>query len=391
MMKIILFTHPSFLAHQSMPRFAQMIMDGMNQKGHEVIQWSPKAVFFKLAFKKPILEKWLGYIDQYLVFPIDVKLKLISSNKETLFVFSDNALGPWVSLVNKRSHVVHCHDFLAQQSAFGLLPENKTGITGKYYQKFIQRGYRKADNFICISKKTQTDLHSLLVKKTKISRVVYNGLNQKFEPSQNNTLLRIQLSEVYNIDLSKGFVLHIGGNAFYKNKYGVLEIYDQWAESFKAEIPLILIGEPPTEEMVVFKEKSKASKSIYFLSNIGDSQLQKFYQAASVMIFPSLYEGFGWPIVEAMASGSLVITTAEDPMKEVAGDAGFYISKKPNNLEELLKWKIDAAAELEKVVQLTATERKNAIQKSILRSQKFSAQDFVSSIEKIYLEILQNK
>lgn len=390
-MKIILFTHPTFLAHQSMPRFAQMIKIGMQKKGHEVIEWSPNALFFKLASKKPFLEKWLGYIDQFLVFPIQVKLRIVSCSKETLFVFSDNALGPWIPLVRKRYHVVHCHDFLAQKAAFGLLPETKTGRSGKYYQKFIRWGYRKADNFICISKKTQTDLLLLLNKPPKIAQVVYNGLNQNFDPVKNILTVRKQLSNRYTIDLSKGYVLHVGGNAFYKNKLGVLEIYDQWAKDYNANVPLILIGEPPNAEMIAFKEKSLVSKSIYFISNIDDFHLQQFYQGATVMVFPSFYEGFGWPIVEAMASGSLVITTDEDPMREVAADAGFYIPKKPIEAEKLLNWKILAAKELETIMQFTAAERRDAIEKSILRSKAFSAQGFADSIEAIYLEILQNK
>lgn len=390
-MKIVLFTHPTFLAHQSMPRFAKMIEKGMLQKGHELIVWNPKAFFVKLAFNKPFLEKWLGYIDQYVVFPIIVKLRLVNCSKNTLFVFADNALGPWVPLVRKRYHVIHCHDFLAQQSAFGLLPENKIGITGKYYQKFIRWGYSKAENFISISIKTQTDLHFFLTKPPKISKVVYNGLNQNFEPAKSKIELRELLTNKFNIDLSKGYILHVGGNAFYKNKLGVLEIYDQWAKDYKANVPLILVGEPPTEELISFKEKSIVSKSIYFITNIEDLQLQQFYQGASVMVFPSLYEGFGWPIVEAMASGSLVITTDEDPMKEVAADAGFYIPKKIFNSEEIVKWKSLAAKELEKVMQLTPEQNMIAIQYSILRSKEFSAEDFVDSIEKIYKQILSNK
>lgn len=390
-MKIVLFTHPTFLAHQSMPRFAKMIEKGMLQKGHEVTIWSPKAFFFKLAFNKPLLEKWMGYLDQYVVFPIIVKLRLFSYSKDTLFVFADNALGPWVPLVSKRYHVIHCHDFLAQQSAFGLLPENKIGITGKYYQKFIRWGYSKAENFISISMKTQMDLHSFLTKPPKISKVVYNGLNQNFEVAKSKIELRELLTNKHGIDLSKGYILHVGGNAFYKNKIGVLEIYDQWAKDFNANVPLILVGEPPSEVLNSFKEKSIVSKSIYFITNIDDFQLQQFYQGASVMVFPSLYEGFGWPIVEAMASGSLVITTEEDPMKEVAGDAGFYIPKKIFDAEEIVKWKSIAAKELEKVIQLTPEQNKVAIQKSILRSKKFSAQDFMNSIEEVYQQILLNK
>lgn len=387
-MKIVLFTHPSFLAHKSMPRFAQMILAGMKQKGHEVQVWSPTAVFFKLSFQKPALEKWLGYLDQFLVFPIQVKIRLFSCSKETLFVFSDNALGPWVPLVKKRYHVMHCHDFLAQQSAFGLLQENKTGISGKYYQKFIFNGYQKARNFISISKKTQIDLHHLLNKNPAVSRVVYNGLNQNFEPAADYKTVRETLSQKHHIDLSKGYILHVGGNAFYKNKLGVLEIYDKWAQDFKIDVPLILLGERPSEEMTAFKEKSIAATSIFFINDIDDLQLQQFYQGASVMLFPSLYEGFGWPIVEAMASGSLVITTNEDPMKEVAADAGFYIPKKPTDSDQLSNWKKSTAQELQRVMHFTPEERKEAVLKSIQRSKEFSAQGFVDSIEAIYQEIL---
>ncbi|MGM8363553.1 glycosyltransferase [Flavobacterium sp. ARAG 55.4] len=389
-MKIILFTHPDFLAHQSMPRFARMISEGMVQKGHEVIVWSPKAFFFKLALRKPFLQKWLGYLDQYIVFPLITKLKVVGCTSDTLFVFADNALGPWIPLVHKRKHVVHCHDFLAQQSAYGSLAENKIGITGRYYQKFIHWGYSKAENFISISIKTQTDLHSFLTKSPKFSKVVYNGLNQKIEPAKNKAVIRQLLTAKFGIDLSQGYILHVGGNAFYKNKLGVLEIYDQWAQEYNTQVPLVLVGESPSPELVVFKEKSKFSKSIYFITNIDDFQLQHFYQGATVMLFPSLYEGFGWPIVEAMAAGTPVITTDENPMKEVAGNAGFYIPKKVFQAEEFIQWKAIAARELEKVMQLTPEQNRLAIEKSILRSKEFSSQGFVNAIEKIYKQILLN-
>ena len=74
-MKIILFTHPDFLGSQSMPRYANMLLRGMQERGHEVEVWSPKARFYKLPMKDS-LKKWLGYVDQYIVFPMEVKFKL---------------------------------------------------------------------------------------------------------------------------------------------------------------------------------------------------------------------------------------------------------------------------------------------------------------------------
>ncbi|MDQ5928935.1 MAG: hypothetical protein QG594_713, partial [Bacteroidota bacterium] len=289
--------------------------------------------------------------------------------------------------VSHRPHVVHCHDFLAQQSALDLLPESKTSSSGKYYQKIIRWGYRQGDAFISISKKTQSDLHTMLITKPKLSEVVYNGLNQNFEPALDLIKVRTDLSNKFSIDLSQGFVLHVGGNSFYKNRLGVLEIYDQWCQDFKANIPLIMVGFAPTAELLAFKDQAAFSNSIHFVVGVGDLDLQQFYQAATVMLFPSLYEGFGWPIVEAMASGSLVITTSEDPMQEVAGEAGFYISKKPLYDEEILAWKKNAAQVLDNIMRLSDEQRNQAVLKSIKRAQFFSTQGFLDSIEAIYKQL----
>ena len=145
-MKIIIFTHPNFIESQSMPRYAQMLFDGMKLRGHEVEIWSPHPFFYLLPFRS--FKKWLGYIDQFIIFPFIVKLKLTFESRETLYVFADQALGPWVPLVSKRPHVIHCHDFLALESAMDLVPENPIRFSGKVYQKIIQKGFSNGKNFI---------------------------------------------------------------------------------------------------------------------------------------------------------------------------------------------------------------------------------------------------
>ena len=217
-MKIVLFTHPSFLEHQSMPRYANMLKNGMEERGHEVVVWCPKARFYTLSLMNSF-KKWLGYIDQYLVFPLEVKLKLSNYSNDTLFVFADQALGPWVPLVKNRKHVVHCHDFLALKSALGTIPENPTSYTGKLYQNYIRKGFSKGKNFISISKKTQNDLHELHQGEIVSSAVCYNGLNRTFEllsPIGSRGLLESKL----NIALTEGYIMHIGGNQYYKNRIG---------------------------------------------------------------------------------------------------------------------------------------------------------------------------
>jgi len=386
-MKIVLFTHPSFLEHQSMPRYANMLLKGMIDKGHQVEVWSPKARFYKLAFMKN-LEKWLGYIDQYIVFPLEIKWKLLQSSKDTLFVFADQALGPWVPFVKNRKHVVHCHDFLALKSALGMIPENPTSFSGKQYQNYIRNGFSKGKYFISISKKTQQDLHELHKGEILSSSVCYNGLNRPFEalsPTESRSLLEAKLK----ISLSDGYIMHIGGNQYYKNRKGVVEIYDSWRNINDKKIPLILIGSEPSDDLSDLHQKSLFKGDIHFITNLSDEYINNAYSGAICLLFPSLDEGFGWPIAEAMASGCLVITTNKSPMNEVGGSAAFYIDKKPNETLLLREWKEESANILEKVISLNTIQRAAMIEKSLNQSQKFTAEYSLNAIEVVYKEINQ--
>jgi glycosyltransferase involved in cell wall biosynthesis len=106
------------------------------------------------------------------------------------------------------------------------------------------------------------------------------------------------------------------------------------------------------------------------------------------LLFPSLDEGFGWPIAEAMASGSLVITTNRAPMNEVGGTAAFYIDKRPVETLQLKEWKASASTVLEKVISLNRIEREQLVQESHIQSQKFDTALSLDAIENYYKEIL---
>jgi glycosyltransferase involved in cell wall biosynthesis len=384
-MKIILFTHPSFLGSQSMPRYADMLVQGMKERGHEVQVWTPKARFYKLPLTQS-LKKWLGYIDQYLVFPVEVKFRLRDCSKDSLFVFADQALGPWVPLVKNRPHMVHCHDFLALESALGRIPENPTGFTGKQYQNYICNGFSKGKHFICISQKTKEDLHHFHRGNIESATVCYNGLNRPFK-ALDIVESRRSLTQQLQIELSSGYLMHIGGNQYYKNRKGVLEIYEEWRNSSTQQLPLLMIGSEPTDELMEFHEKLVFKKDIHFISNLSDEYINAAYSGATCLLFPSLDEGFGWPIAEAMASGCPVITTNKAPMNEVGGAAAFYVDKKPTAADCIL-WKTNSAILLEDVVSLSALQRKETIEKSLRQSHKFSSKDALDAIEACYKKIL---
>lgn len=390
-MNIIFFSNPDFFGNQlrpafnSMPRFTKMLADGMSEKGHEVKIWAPQTRFFNLPAKGTI-KKWMGYIDQYILFPIEVRKRLANCSADTLFVFTDQAQGPWVPLVAARNHVFHCHDLLAQLSALGEIKENKTGWTGRQYQKYIRHGYSMGKHFISVSHKTKEELHKLLPGNPVSSNVVYNGLNELFTP-YDSPKARIELSTATKLNLTTGYLLHVGGNQWYKNRSGVIEIYNAWRSTYKTNLPLLLIGEPLSEEITSLLNSSPFKADIHVFSGLNDDMVRLAYAGAEVFIFPSLAEGFGWPIAEAMASGCPVITTNEAPMTEVAGNAGFLIPRRPNTNEEAKKWALDAASAVNAIVNFPAKKRKSVIKDAIDNAKRFDNATYINSIESIYYKI----
>jgi len=385
-MNIVFFSHPDSLNSRSMPRFTNMLANSMKKRGHQVEIWSPSPFFHSIPTNIN-LKKWLGYIDQFIKFPLEIRKRLKVTSSNTLYVFTDHALGPWVPLVSHLPHVIHCHDFLAQYSAKGLIEENPVKWTGRLYQSYIYRGYSHGKNFITVSKKTEEDLQYFLPSSAQHSEVVYNGLNPDFHPT-NIKIVREKLSITLGINLTKGFLLHVGGNEWYKNRTGVIEIYNAWRKTENGTLPLLLIGPSPNYKVIKQFQSSSYKNHIYFKSNIEDDQLCLAYAGATVFLFPSLAEGFGWPIAEAMASGCPVITTQEAPMTEVGGDSAFYIPRRPIEKKETTLWANQGAQMINKIINMPKKDLKEFTDKAIFSSQRFDKEMALDKIETIYKKIL---
>jgi glycosyltransferase involved in cell wall biosynthesis len=384
-MHIVFFTHPTFQAHQSMPRYAHWLLKGMKERGHTVELWSADPRFFKLPVPAS-LKKWLGYIDQFIVFPGWVRKKIKQYPADTLFVFTDHALGPWVPLVAARRHVIHCHDFLAQRSAAGELPQNPTGWTGRKYQAFIKRGYCSGKNFICISQKTREDLLRFLPREPQMMEVVYNAVNTLYKKVDTEKALNALQSQP-ELSLSNGYILHVGGNQWYKNRLGVIRIYEQWRQTYSQNLPLLLVGEKPTPEIEALRQSSPYRQDIHFLINLADQDVLHAYNTATLFLFPSLAEGFGWPIAEAMACGCMVITTGEAPMTEVGGEAATYLPPMPTDGAQLPGWLQMAAATLQRILELSQEAKTQKQANGLENVKRFDSEKQLNKMARLYEQV----
>lgn len=366
-------------------RYGNFLSKGLLKRGHDIEIWGPKLYLSDNNLPGGI-KKWLRYIDQFVLFPIWFKNKSKRLPASTLYVVIDQALGMWMPLLRHKKHVVHCHDFIALKSALGKIGENPTSWTGKIYQQLILKGFSMSNCFISISKNTQNELMEFLEKEPVKNAQVYNAIDPMFIPGSMKVARR-SISQFLNKELNSGYILHVGGNTFYKNRVGLVQLYNAWRNMTNKAIPLLMVGALPDTKLIDQFEASPYKNDIHFLVKIDDELLLKAYQGATVFVFPSLAEGFGYPIVEAMAVGCPVITTDEAPMNEVGGTAAVYIKRKPNN-NGSSTWAKESAKVLESVIGLNEEERANLVLRVLANAKRFEAEKASDKIEGIYKEIV---
>lgn len=385
-MHLIILCHPPSLGSTSMPRFARLIGEGMQARGHEVEYLTSRPFFARLGTRAPAgLRKWLGYIDQFLLFPFVLRKRAGAMRPGELFVVADQALGMWVPSIEDYPHVVHCHDFLAQRSALGQFPENPTGWTGRQYQRLIRRGYRRGKNFISVSAKTREDLQAFLDRPPERSVVVHNPLHYPFTPLPRDEALA-RLPPALPFSPAGGFILHLGGNQWYKNREGVVLAYREYARLVERPLPLLMAGQTPSASLRQTAAETTVGR-VCFAENLSDAQIHAAYASACLLFFPSLEEGFGWPIIEAEACGCLVLTTAAAPMSEIGGSGAFYLGRKPAG--DAQAWASEAGLKLREILEISASESHARIATGLENVRRFEVGSMLARYEDVYRSIIE--
>ncbi len=309
----------------SMSRYADWLERTLKSRGHVVTVVLPKPFFSRLGWN-PALRKYLGYLDKFVLFP--PRLRRAARAHDLVHVL-DHSNSMYLRTVRQKPNLITCHDVLAIRAARGEFPQSPTGWSGRLLQRWILSGLRGARHVLCVSAKTAGDLKALTADKVEAGksdvemRVIYNALNWSYRPGAelpDGLISRLGLRD------GERFLLHVGGNLWYKNRAGVLGIFARLVriEEF-SNLKLVMVGQPWTDEMRERVSEEKLSERAIEAVGVSNPELQALYGNAQALLFPSLEEGFGWPILEAQACGCPVITTKRAPMTEVAGKGAILI------------------------------------------------------------------
>ncbi|MEL7038523.1 MAG: glycosyltransferase family 1 protein [Cyanobacteria bacterium J06592_8] len=368
-MKILLIGNYQPDAITSMDKFLEVLATNLPQFGHQVKILRPQP---KLGSLQPVikpLRKWLGYIDKLVFFPSQLQKSISWAD---IVHICDHGNAIYTQYLQNIPHLVTCHDLLAIRSGLKEFPEYQTGWTGKKLQQMIVNGLNQAHSVVCDSKNTQNDLLRLSSIKSEAISLIHLGLNYPYSPMKySQAKSHLERLEIPN---NSHYILHVGANHWYKNRLGVLEIFKNLLPLYKSSnLHLIMVGQPLTSEMQQFIQTHHLSQNVIERVNIDPEDLRALYSSAIALLFPSLQEGFGWPIIEAQACGCPVFTSNRPPMNEIGGQAALYID--PSNPQQ--------AAHR---ISLNLCKRKDMIDKGLMNVQKFQTEVMITK----YIELYQN-
>jgi glycosyltransferase involved in cell wall biosynthesis len=218
-----------------------------------------------------------------------------------------------VALTDNQARVVTVHDMIHE-----LYPDHFPAWDRASRNKRL--AVARADHIICVSENTRRDLLDIFdVPSSKVS-VVHHG----FDSQQAVDTPRKRL-------VDEPYLLYVGIRSGYKNFSRLLEAYAA-TKSLHRNYRLVCFGggDFTSSEIHYFKELELPSKQLLWIGG-GDSILVQLYQHATALVFPSLYEGFGIPLLEAMAHDCPVICSIGSSISEVAGDAGEFFDPRDRN------------------------------------------------------------
>jgi glycosyltransferase involved in cell wall biosynthesis len=296
---------------QSMQLFCDMLARGLSELGHTIRIARPEPVAGRIVRRSTGVGKWLGYLDKFLVFP--QRLAREASWADVVHI-CDHSNAFYASVLKRIPNIVTCHDLLAVRGALGEDTDCPASRSGKVLQKWILNGLRQAGMVACVSSFTQRDLDRLAGPAVK-SQVVMNGLNQPYRRLSRDEASS-RLKSIVGLE-TRPFVLNVGSSLRRKNRDGVLRIFQKASASWDAN--LVFAGAPLTPDLVELGDRLKISNRIIQVVDPDHQVLEALYNRAHAFVFPSRFEGFGWPVIEAQACGCPVLCSDRCSLPEIAG------------------------------------------------------------------------
>lgn len=246
-----------------------------------------------------------------------------------------------------------------------------------HFQK-IKYSCQKADVVIAVSEYTKTDICKKFNLPSEKVEVVYQTVSDNFK----KTFTKNELQQVVNLyQLPNRYFLSVGSITARKNLLSALKAWKGLPTEY--QWPFLIIGKPNRKYFKKIKEELDLFKEIYsnkiIFRDVANEHLPIVYQNAEIFIYPSYFEGFGIPVLEALYSGTPVITSKTSSLPEVGGPGAYLVD--PGNFEEIKEGILFFMHNRE--------QREHAVNKGFEHIKNFDAQMVTDKLERVYQSLLQ--
>lgn len=277
---------------------------------------------------------------------------------------------PHGSLLAK-NQIITIHDLL------GLRYPDQHRFQNYYYRIALPGLIKKAVKVVAISEATKKDVMKFYHCPPEKIEVIHNGIDLSlFSPVD---AAGEKIFEKYGF---QNAILSVGAGYPHKNIERLIQAYTALPKKLKAKHPLVVTGAKGSYgEKLKELAKSYPDESIFFPSFIDFSDMPALYGASSLLVYPSLYEGFGFPPLEAMACGTAVLVSNSSALPEVSGDAAEYLD--PESEEDIKKRMQDLLE--------NPARRDELKKKGFERVREFSWENTASRLLKVMGECSQNR
>ena len=233
-------------------------------------------------------------------------------------------------------YVMTVHDLLDHMYR----ARDQSGLRRSLHFFLTHRALKGAARIFAVSNFTKSEVEKLFDIESERTEVVYNAIDERFLRGHASEADRQLLAERYLIN--HPFLLYAGRISPHKNVVRIIEAFSALKAELEKEelfpgLKLIIIGDelskhPDLRRTVV---RSRMQNDVRFMGFVPIEMLRVFYDAAKIFVFPSLYEGFGLPPLEAMAHGTPVVTSNTSSLPEVVGNAAVLVN--PENVFEIMR------------------------------------------------------
>lgn len=309
----ILANHPDD-PRESMHRFARLLHDELNARGLEASLLQPRATRGMLAERSP---RWQNRLDK-VAFEWRLRRKEMAGFDVIHVADQGNAIYARLVRGSGRPAVVTCHDLSALEDA----DTSGRGI-GRMLQDHLSRriklGLLAASVVVCDSSFTQQVLQRTVGTEAGKSKVIFLGQQRAYHGlDRADCERRLPDQRLF----ASPFLLHVGANYLRKNRALLIEGLALLAAH--AELNLVLAGEQPGADLLERAAALGCRDRIITVPRPSDEMLEALYSTAFAFAFPSSYEGFGWPVIEAQSCGCPVVCSDATCLPEIGGDAVLY-------------------------------------------------------------------